>query len=171
MRIRMLDKTRSHPDDVRSQVPAAGGGWSAVQVLQHLLLVEELVLSGLDGTTERGRGTPRKTLRDRVGGLAVSLVFLLRIRVRMPTRRVDPDPALPFAEVEERWSTVGLDLARRLRQANAEEPARTVLRHPVSGPLSAAQTSAFLLAHMRHHERQLQRILAAVAGPTARTGK
>jgi len=167
LRARLLDEVRQHPDHIRSGVRLSEGEWTPVQILQHLLLVESLVLSGFDREAGGDRGTTRRTLRNRVGALAVSLVFLLRLRVRMPTRRVDPVPPLPLDEVEERWRTVGMELGRRLREAAAHAPARAVMRHPVSGPLSPSDTAAFLLKHMRHHERQLHRTLAAGQGHPA----
>ncbi|TVP42220.1 MAG: DinB family protein [Gemmatimonadales bacterium] len=161
LRGRLLDEVRASPQHIRTAQAGTGDGWTAVQVLQHLLLVESLVLSGLDRDAGNDRRRRRRTVRDRVGGIAVSLVFLLRIRVRMPTRRVDPVPPLSFEEVEARWTTVGAELGLRLREAAALAPERAVMRHPVSGPLSPPDTAAFLLKHMRHHERQLHRILAA----------
>jgi len=171
LRARLLDAVRAHPEHVGNEVRTPGGSWTPVQVLQHLLLVESLILSGLHRDAGSDRETTGRTLRDQVGAFAVSLVFLLRIRVRMPTRRVDPVPPLSFAEVEERWRVVGSELAIRLREAAARTPGHAVLRHPVAGPLSPVETADFLVKHMRHHERQLHRILGARdANPSTRPG-
>ena len=175
IRTRLLAIVRAHPESVREATRAPGGGWTPTQVLQHLYLVEALMLAGLEaqptGSADRSAGQPAggsenrpasrgtRSLRHRLGGLAVHLVFRLGLRVRMPTHRVNPEPPLPFSEVEERWVPVARKLRSRLEEARVSAPGAPVMRHPVSGPLDPDEAASFLLKHMRHHEAQLQRIL------------
>jgi hypothetical protein len=143
---------------------AGDEGWTPVQVLQHLCLVERVTLEGerrVFGTQARTTGAPplARRLRYRLGRVVVALVFRFGLRVRVPTPRVIPEPPLPLADVLGEWSTVSSDLRRRLESAHEGDAAAPFLKHPVSGPLTAAETAAFLLRHMRHHARQLDRIL------------
>ena len=175
IRTRLLAIVRAQPESVRDATRAPGGGWTPTQVLQHLYLVEALMLAGLEaqptGSADRSPGQPaggsehrpprwgRRTLRHRLGGMTVHLVFRLGLRVRMPTQRVNPEPPLPFPEVEELWVPVARRLHSRLEEARVSTPGAPVMRHPVSGPLDPDEAASFLLKHMRHHEAQLQRIL------------
>jgi hypothetical protein len=146
------------PDRART---APGGGWTPVQVLQHLYLVEAGVLTQVEGATDARPRTP--TIRHRVGRLVVAFVLRFGIRVRMPTRRVSPEPPLSLDELDERWPPVSAALRAHLEAAGGASPGAPVMHHPVSGPLDAAATTRFLLGHMQHHERQLDRILRGEA--------
>jgi hypothetical protein len=167
LRARLLDEVRSRPERVREEARAPGGGWTPSQVLQHLYLVESLLLSWLTGERARPPRPGARTVRHRLGGVVVYLVFRLGLRVRMPTRRVNPDPPLPFPELEARWPPVARDLRTRLEAARASAPREPVLNHPVAGPLDPDGAARFLLDHMRHHQRQLRRILDRVPDPEA----
>lgn len=172
LRSRLLAVVRAQPESVREATRAPGGGWTPAQVLQHLYRVEALLLAGFEadpaGTenraADRSEGRPgsgrTRTLQQRLGGLVIHLVFRLGLRVRMPTQRVNPEPPLPFPEIEERWAPVARGLRLHLEKARASAPRDPVMRHPVSGPLGPEKAAAFLLDHMRHHEKQLRRILA-----------
>lgn len=142
---------------------ARGEGWTPVQLLQHLRLVESVMLEGRRraeaGGGAAGIPTRRPSLRHRVGRIAVALIFRLGIRVRMPTPRVNPEPPMPLAQVLSGWPELSAELRRRLHDAGIDAPAAPFMRHPVSGPLSPSETATFLLDHMRHHRRQLDRIL------------
>ncbi|TVR54753.1 MAG: DinB family protein [Gemmatimonadales bacterium] len=134
--------------------PPPGGGWSAVQVAQHLMLAEDAFLSALAS----GAPLARRPIRDRLGALAVWVVFRLGLRVSIPTSRVDPTPPLPFSQVEARWREVGERVDADLRGRLGGDLRQAVVRHPVSGPLDLMELVEFLRSHIRHHRRQLRRL-------------
>ena len=155
----MLAEVRSWPAELRAARPA-DGGWSALQVLDHLVRTE----SGICGVMAWGLRAPRPIgVRDRVGFLFVERVFRSRRRVKMPgsvKEIISPGEELEVGEVEARWDAVRVEL-RRL--AGCVEPANCrggVFRHPVSGWMSFEQVLRFLSVHMVHHEFQLERIRA-----------
>jgi hypothetical protein len=143
---------------------AGDEGWTPVQVLQHLLLVERAALEGERRVFGRAGAPPRavplrRRLRYRLGRVIVALVFRLGIRVRVPSPRVIPEPPIPLSEIRDLWPGVSSELRQRLESAHDRDAAALFMKHPVSGPLTSAETAAFLLSHMRHHARQLDRIL------------
>jgi uncharacterized damage-inducible protein DinB len=158
LRTHLLERVRALPPEGRERRAPGGQGWTAEQVLQHLYLSEGLVLKTLDASSPRG-AQARPSLKHRMGRLLVALVFRLGIRVRAPTTRVLPEPALPLSEVEAAWAPVSRALRERLEEAHRTSPRAAVMRHPVSGPMDASGAARFLLDHMRHHQRQLDRIL------------
>lgn len=130
---------------------------------QHLCLVEELTLAQMRTPLDPARST--RTLRQRLGGLVVWALFTVGIRVRIPTRRVAPEPSVPFEESAARWLRAGAGI--RELALEVTEPDRPVMVHPVSGPLTTKQALDFLLIHLRQHRRQLRRIMAHPGFPTS----
>ncbi len=168
LRDELLARVGSLPEEAReARPPETPTAWSPTQVLQHLHLVEAMVLERMPEVGEglasvsssrnkdRGIGT---RIRHTLGALAVRVVFRLGLRVRVPSQRVSPDPPLGFSEAASAWRTTGAELASRLEEAFARAPTAPTMRHPVSGPLTAEGTTRFLLEHARHHARQLDRL-------------
>lgn len=151
----ILAEVRGWPEQLRAARPM-DGGWSALQVLDHLVRTE----SGICEVMAQGANEPRRIgVRDRVGFALVERVFRSRRRVRVPRSVEDivwPGEELDFREVERRWDSVRSELA------GVVEP-RTgcsggVFRHPVSGWMTLEQVLRFFSVHMVHHEFQLERI-------------
>jgi hypothetical protein len=136
--------------------------WSPAQVVQHLCLVDELTLRQLERPLPPERA--RRTLRHRVGALVVRVVFTVGIRVRMPTRRVAPEPPLPLETTAPRWRAAGVRLRERAGELSRETG--PVMVHPVAGPMTLAQGLDFLLVHLDHHGRQLRRITGSPGFPS-----
>ncbi len=160
-RRRVVDRVRALSDEERSlRAPSreeGEGGWTAVQVVDHLRLVEHVLLE--DARSNGPRRPPPSGLRARAGKFAVALVFRFGVRVRAPTRRVLPGAEPPFPESLDRWEETGSAVRAFLVETAARDPNATALAHPVSGGLSPLDTARFLLFHLLHHERQLDRIL------------
>ncbi len=146
----------------RSFQPARGA-WSLAEVTHHLLLVEQGVLGVL---ADRGRASPgRRRIRDRIGSVAVRVVFALGIRVKVPVRGVRPKAGVPLEEVRQQWDDTRAALSVYLESITEAALRQPVLRHPVSGPMDVLQGLVFLTRHFDHHLRQVERIRRAAAFP------
>jgi hypothetical protein len=140
--------------------------WSPVQVLHHLCVVEEYAL--LVFSRPIPDGLRRRSLKEWVGAATVRIIFGLGLRVRMPTQRVAPDAAPVLDQVVGRWEQAGREVRKAILQR--EGSPGPMMRHPVAGPLDPLQTAGFLLDHLRHHRRQLQRIRNSPGFPYAGSG-
>lgn len=150
-------------DDAALSFRPAPGAWSILEVVHHLVLVEEGVLQAAhDGP---GRPRRRKNLRERVGCAAVWLVFKLGLRVKIPTKRVRPQPGLSLSRLEQEWAASRTSLEAYLDSTRASMPSETMFRHPIGGPMNVEQTLLFLTRHFDHHRRQISRIRRSGAFP------
>ena len=131
--------------------------WSVLDVLQHLVKVEEAFLRAVGANLPHGRAL---TLKDRVGALAVLGVMRSPIRVKVPARAATVAPEatedLPLLTVH--WDQAREKLGQLLNVLSPEQFCRGLFRHPVSGWMSVPQGLAFLSAHLRHHEYQVDRL-------------
>lgn len=137
--------------------------WSVAQVLHHLCLVEELSVEAFRRplTPEASRRTPR----ERVGALIVKGILTFGVRVRMPTPRVAPDADPPLEDTIRRWEAAGREVRTIL--LGVQDIRKPIMRHPVAGPLNVEGAAAFLVDHLAHHVRQLDRIRQAPGFPAA----
>jgi hypothetical protein len=162
----MLATVSAWPAELQALHPT-NGGWSALEVLDHLVRVEV----GISAEVAKGLAQPQRLgIRDRVGFVFVERVFLSRRRVKVPQavkELVLPGRDLGLGEIAARWERTRADLARLGREVEASGCRGGVFRHPVSGWMSFERVLRFLSAHMVHHGYQLERIGAAV-GATSR---
>lgn len=128
--------------------------WTPDQVLQHLALVEALVLRRMPAAAS-GRFRER---RPWIGRLMLRVVFGLGLRVRVPVAGITPGPPTEPASILSTWSATAKALDGALIEALLGNPEGPTLVHPVAGALTPCETARFLLDHLRHHARQLDRL-------------
>lgn len=150
----LLDRVGLWPDELQARRPA-DGGWSALEVLEHLVRTEV----GICGVVERNLSAPRRIgLRDRMGFAMVERRFLSPGRVKVPdaVKEILPCESLGLSEVAARWDAARLEL--QTLAGRAEGCLGGVFRHPVAGWMSFEQVLRFFEVHMVHHGYQLGRI-------------
>lgn len=164
-------------DDIRldtwDRVPPSGG-WSPLQVVEHLALVEFSCVKAL----------PRKLFAE-----PASEELLAATRPReaglvdwfeTEKKRVAPDFVTPANTWSGPLEVVAAFNAHRATNVetfrNGPEDLRAyAFPHPILGPLDGYQWAVFLAEHLRRHLRQLDQILAELAltasteGPAERT--
>ena len=158
----LLGELETLGDSALSFRPAPGT-WSILEVVHHLVLLEQGILRAVQDEPAQPRR--RRNLRERVGCAAVWLVFKLGLRVKIPTNRVRPQPGLPLSRLEQEWAASRASLEAYLDSAPASMPSETMFRHPIGGPMNVEQTLLFLTRHFDHHRRQISRIRRSGAFP------
>lgn len=163
----MVAEVSAWPEEVRSWRPA-DGGWTALQVLDHLVRTE----TGICGVaTKRFEQPVRIGLRDRVGFKFVHAVFRTRRRVKVPEsvgRFINPGQELELAEIVSRWDVGREELARLAAHVEQAACRGGLFKHPVSGWISFEQMLRFFSVHLLHHEFQLERIWESAGQATSR---
>ena len=69
-------------------------------------------------------------------------------------------PALP--ELRTQWEATRRHLERLLNEYPGKLLSRAIFKHPRSGMLTIHQTLDFMLDHVLHHQKQVERIAAKV---------
>jgi len=140
-----------------------GKGWCALDVVQHLVLVEE----GVVGYARKKLQAPAQPVSFVDRAKLALLVGLLKAptRVRAPVPQVVPVETLPLAELRPRWERVRKELREVLAELQGERLRTMLFRHPVGGPLDAVGTLTFLDEHAKHHDAQIRRIWRSPGRP------
>ncbi len=138
----------------------AAGGWTVLDVVQHVIIVEELVLRALPTRP----GPLPLTQRIRSGLRLTALRIYLRSggRVQAPTPAILPQGSVPLEELRARWDHTRAGYATALASFGPEDLLRPMMKHPIVGKLTPVQTLTFLGTHLTHHGRQIERIRRAV---------
>ncbi|GAA3944461.1 hypothetical protein GCM10022406_28500 [Hymenobacter algoricola] len=167
----MLDMAQALGDKSH-QVPGPGQ-WSADQVVQHLLVAETGIGQYIDKKVQQAEGL------DKAGLLTFVKSRMLRLALRLPFLRfkaprylaaLTPDTVPTLAELRPEWERVRRQLERTLNEFPSPLLNRMIFKHPRSGMLNIYQTLDFMVDHVLHHQRQLERITKAVAAPAGADG-
>lgn len=130
--------------------------WSALQIVEHLVLAEESVGRPDAGAVHRPVAfpfwlVPRPLLRR----------FILRalnndVALPLPAPGLDPTGLVPFDQLLARWATVR-DTAREAIETHSERA--RLYWHPVLGAIDALAMLELANCHHAYHLRQLKRLL------------
>ena len=158
---KLLEEMQSYDDALLNRRPESGG-WSALQVMEHLILSETLSLQyvrkkiGYGGTFEK-RGLN-----------SIWRSFLLWAYLGTPIKFKAPalvaEDKLPeqssLADVRTRWETLRAEWTQFLEKLPPELIDRAIYKHPVAGRLGWPETIAFFNIHFNRHRKQIRRTLA-----------
>lgn len=139
------------------------GAWSATEMLDHMVKVENGILAGV---RQRLKTPHRIGIRDRAGVLLLNRVFRSDRRVKVPAsaKEVMPGDTPDLNSVLQRWSDGRIELADFLAHTPSEQFRGGVFRHPVAGWMSLQQVLDFFSVHIIHHSFQLARLRDASKG-------
>lgn len=138
------------------------GSWSALDVVEHLVKVDEGILSRV---RKREPRTWREAVRGRLSLQLVSLYFLLGRRIKAPVQAILPQGGVTLTELDARWEAAQQAMRRTVDGFGPEDFARPMMRHPIIGLLTPRETLTFILRHIAHHRRQIGRIRRAPGYP------
>lgn len=159
LRIEALDRVADLGSAAVNRQPAAGG-WSAAQVLFHVVEAERLSLAYLLKKTQKPELIPSSGVFSAVKSRALSLFLKLPLRVSAPARTADVPDSIEMAVLERDWDEVRSGWREFLEQFPSELSGKAIYKHPVAGRLNLEQTLRFLVDHLERHLGQIDRVLA-----------
>ena len=153
-----------YDEDTLNKRPQSGG-WSALDVVQHLRISESLshkyLQKKLSGDPEKmGKAGLRSSLRS----MAITLFM------RSPAKRQAPkmvnETSFPertdLTEVMQTWKQQRQDLSAFLRKQPEIVFEKEAYRHPFGGRLSLLGMLRFFETHIERHRKQIERTLQQV---------
>jgi len=130
--------------------------WAILEILEHLILAERVILQGLPPLEELA-ARPR-SLRNRCLYSLVMFILKARIPVKVPSRRMAPTGQFSLPELRLQWD-------ENLRWLEAFVASRdplglrgAVFTHPVAGPITLAQALRMDHLHQDAHLRQIRKL-------------
>jgi hypothetical protein len=154
-RCALLDELEAlSPEDLQAR--ARPDKWSILEIVEHLMIAERVVLGGLPPApdlVERRHG-----LKDRCVYPLVMLVLRFPIPVKVPSRRMLPTGTMPLAEIRSQWDETLRWLRSYTAGLDPDGHRRAVFVHPVAGPITLTQALRMDRLHLDRHIRQIRQI-------------
>ena len=155
---KLLQHLNSLSDDVL-YFKAQTDKWSIVEVIEHLVMVEQNTLGQLTGATSATTLDPQD--RSAKNYHIVIKVMTRDIPVDVPDESMEPHGHFSLEELLGRWDDIRQKTRAYVNGINPEEADNLVYRHPFAGPLDMAETLRFIDVHFDNHMRHIDRIIAA----------
>jgi len=147
-----LDAFSPEQRDFRPQPRA----WNALQVGQHVVLAEQRTADAIK--QHRGMRSGKRSPRYWIGNALLQLVLRTGLRVRNPVPEAAPDDDVDLDQLLQAWEKARFDLEAVLSELKDRGLGYAAYKHPIAGPFNVEQALEFLVAHLNHHLRQLERL-------------
>ena len=154
-RKKILNQLETLPQD-RLSVKPGFDKWSIVEVVQHLVLVEqEMVKQAVKNPVPPDSGRAPRSRE----ALEMVLEILERdVRVDVPAVRMEPDGQITIDVLRTRWEESQAQLRRYFQRLQEENVETLVFSHPVAGSLNALDMLDLANVHADYHIRQIESI-------------
>ena len=141
----------------RLQFRPAPANWSTLDVLDHLVKVEEGWIDAVRANLPDGHPV---RFRDRLGAWAVYCVMWSPLRVKVPDSAAQtlPNETGNLSLMTGKWQVTRDEMAQLLAGLSLKQLRSGLFQHPVSGWMTMPQAIQFLSAHLRHHGYQVSRL-------------
>ncbi len=135
--------------------------WNRLQVVQHLVIVEERTLAYMEKKINSFPDAKNIEWTASIRSAFLILIQRLPFKYKVPTKRVAPEGDLVYSDLKQEWQSIRQKLQNFLEQFTTENVHFPILRHPIVGMLSIPQTLRFIEEHFKRHLKQFGRISAA----------
>ncbi|MCB9287063.1 MAG: DinB family protein [Lewinellaceae bacterium] len=160
---RLLDELSNYDNEILNNKPA-DGGWSALQVMHHLILAEEGSVKYVRKKLSFDPELKSAGLMSAWRASLLNFYFILPFKFKAPPGV--GDDVLPaqsdFREVSGRWLANRKELRSYLENLPPELFGKSIYRHPFAGRMSLEGMVRFFDGHFERHRKQISRVLAEV---------
>ncbi len=153
----LLDELATLSAEDLAAKPEAGG-WSILEIVEHLILAERAILQGLPPLAELV--VRPRSLKNRCIYPLVVTILKLGIPVKVPSRRMLPTGTVPLAELRGQWDETYRWLRSYVASLPPDGASRAVFQHPVSGPITLTQALRMDRLHLATHLKQIAKLQA-----------
>lgn len=132
--------------------------WSLLQVLDHIVTAEKMSAIYIKRHLNGKKYPPSPGLREKFRYGMLKLAFKLPFKYTAPDI-VDSTGKNPdLASLQESWKTIRSELRAIVESTDKELLELGVYKHPRAGLLNMEQALDFMAMHIRHHQKQMERI-------------
>ena len=139
------------------------GGWTASQVVDHIITSEKGTIGYmLKKTQAEPEVLPYLAKEDRDKAFKLIRRLQSNERYEAPSALPSPDDSKAFSQLTKEWGEMRDHYRHFLATLSTDYYGRFIFRHPFTGPMSVEETLGFLIEHIGHHKHQLDRIYEEV---------
>ena len=158
---RLLTELEAIPEDVLNRKPA-GGGWSALQTLHHVMLAEAMSFKYVQ--KKLGFQSDFDTAGWNAGLRSIGLWIFLNLPFKFKAPAAVAEERLPerssLTEVRSSWAETQRQWRDFFEHMQDSLATKAVYKHPRAGRLSWLGTINFFVDHFERHTHQVRRAIA-----------
>ena len=132
--------------------------WSAVEALEHLVVVEENFLEQVRANMPTSSLNPKKRSPEKYQ--VVLKVMQRDVKVDVPHESMEPHGQFSFTDLLDKWDGIRETMQALLEGLEEGDSEYMVYQHPYAGPLNISETLEFIDVHFDNHARHMEVILA-----------
>ncbi len=132
--------------------------WSMLQVLRHLVTAESQSLKLIKRKISRADELASVNVQARGRALLLKIALALPLKFKAPKIADVQEEAPDFEELLNEWNSVRNGFHELLTESDDKNFVKTVYKHPRAGYLSFKHAIEFMEDHIRHHQKQIERI-------------
>jgi hypothetical protein len=145
------EKLRFRPDQ---------NSWNMLQVMRHLVTAESLSLAYIRRKLRETESIPKVGIGAKSRAVLLKMALALPIKFKAPKVAEVTEDYPDFESTIEEWNNVRKEFKEILLKADEEIFHKTIYKHPRAGYLTLKQTVNFIEDHIRHHQKQVDRIMS-----------
>jgi hypothetical protein len=131
-----------------AQIPRISNQWTSVQVLDHLLQVHAVIVSGIQARSPMPKRFPGLIIRRTIVNFVMNSAIRVPSKGATPRCPVDADFESKAHEIREIQSNL-----EKLITLDTFENAM-IFNHPIAGQLDLIESLKFVLAHLVYHQKR-----------------
>ena len=138
-------------NEADQNTPPVKGGWSPVQVVEHLIIFEEWLFAGRKKAVEAGA-----SLKPGFKGKLFTSVVRLMIgtKARFGTMpEFEPTGEIDLTKRMADWSALRQSISKELESIDSSQLQATFAIHPIAGPIDSQTTLELISLHLDYHLR------------------
>ncbi len=161
--VELLEEIKDQPDSVLNERPE-NGGWSVLQVIYHLVLVEEASLAYVKKKLSFGEEIPEAGIKQTMRAKYLNSFIRMPLKVKAP-ERVDESQMpkdIRFWEALKKWKDNRAELEEFLDQMPDKFLKTELYKHGLVGKLTPKNMLIFFELHFKRHRKQINKVLKEV---------
>jgi len=132
--------------------------WSLLQVLDHIVTAEKMSAIYIKRHLNGKKYPPAPGFKEKFRYGMLKLAFKLPFKYTAPDIVDSTGKSPDLATLQENWKTIRSELLGIVESTDKELLELGVYKHPRAGLLNMEQALDFMALHIRHHQKQIDRI-------------
>jgi uncharacterized damage-inducible protein DinB len=151
-----LIKTLSKYSNERLNQKPTDGGWSPMEVIQHLIIAETGTLKYIQKKLSFNPKLEKSGLTQNLKYLGFKIFFRSSIKIKAPVKAIIIFPEFSdFEETIDEWYQARKDFKNWLQNVPDSLWDKQIFKHPIMGRISINHTVSFFYEHQRRHIKQI----------------
>ncbi|RAU83459.1 DinB family protein [Pontibacter arcticus] len=158
-RNRLLDKLEVYDEAILTAQPTEGK-WSVMEIIAHLIQVDELTLSYIQHKVKKENELKAASFSSELYTILLKLALKSGMKFKAPSSIATlASYGEDLQTLRQKWNEVRYQLEDMLTDLPAQVLDKAIFRHPRVGMLTINQTLTFLQDHFDHHMPQVNALI------------